>query len=143
MSKPDTLFEKGLALFSGLTSFMFVYYGIGILNAVSVPEWERVFAYIAIGYGLGNIYILSAAWRFRVSWTIWGNKLIAFCFFSAFAFDMWKTGIKSNLEYVGAVGIIFVLWLNWFAIKTLSQRGGVEVEATPAKAKQGKGKKVR
>jgi|GEM_PF-587840 len=146
MSKQDTIFQKGLALFSGLTSFIFVYYGIGMLNAVSVPEWEKVFAYIAIGYGLGNIYILSAAWRFQGSWPLFANKLIAFCFFSAFLFDMWRTGIQGNLEYVGVIGVAWVLWLNWYAVKTLCQRsnGNNEVVASkPAKDKKQKGNKGR
>ena len=138
MSKANTIFEKGLALFSALTSFIFVYYALGLLNAGSVPQWDKVFAYVAIGYGLGNIYILSAVWRLQESWTLWANKLIALCFYGVFLLDLFQTGVKSNLEYVGAVGLAGVLWLNWYAVKTLAGRRQ-EPAAEERKPKKPKG----
>ncbi len=122
MSKANTIFEKGLALFSALTSFIFVYYALALLNASGVPQWDRVFGYVAIGYGLGNIYILSAVWRQSGGWALWANKLIALCFYGVFLLDLFQTGVKSNLEYVGALGVAGALWLNWYAVKTLAGR---------------------
>jgi hypothetical protein len=142
MKQQNSFFEIGLAVFSGLTSFMFVYYAVGILNSVHVPEWDKVFGYVIIGYGLGNIYILSASWRLQSSWTLWANKLIALCFLGVFLMDMWKTGVKSPLEYVGALGMAGVLWLNWFAVKKLSQRGkdgGSPVDRVRTRPKKQKG----
>ncbi len=124
MKQQDSMFTKGLALFSGLTSFGFVYYAVGIWTAAHAPEWDKVFAYVAAGYGLGNVYILSAAWRNQSTWPAWANKLIAFCFFGVFLMDMWKTGVASGLEYVGALGVACVLWLNWFAVRRIAPGGG-------------------
>lgn len=142
MKQQNSFFETGLAVFSGLTSFVFVYYAVGVLNAVHVPEWDKVFGYVTIGYGLGNIYILSASWRFQSSWTLWANKLIALCFLGVFLMDMWRTGVKSPLEYVGALGVAGVLWLNWFTVKKLTQRGqenGSTVDRAGTRPKKQKG----
>ncbi len=122
MKSQDSFFTTGLAIFSGLSSFVFVYYALGILTAPAAPEWDKVFAYVTAGYGLGNIYILSAAWRGGGTWPAWANKLFAFCFFGVFLLDMWKTGVESSLEYVGALGVAGVLWLNWFAVKKAGVR---------------------
>ncbi len=142
MKQKNFVFETGLAVFSGLTSFIFVYYAVGVLNAVHVPEWDKVFGYVTIGYGLGNIYILSASWRFQSSWTLWTNELIALCFFGVFLMDMWRTGVKSPLEYVGALGVACVLCLNWYAVKRLAQRGqeeGPKVDRIRTRPKKQKG----
>ena len=146
MKQQLSVFKTGLAVFSGLTSFMFVYYAIGVLNGVQVPEWDKVFGYVAIGYGLGNIYILSAAWRFQGNWTLWANKLIALCFFGVFILDLWRTGLKTGLELVGALGVAGVLWLNWYATKKLTLRNNDDrppMERARAKAKKPKGKSPR
>ena len=135
MKSQNAVFTTGLAVFSGLTSFMFVYYAVGILTAVGVPQWDKVYGYVAIGYGLGNIYILSSAWRMRESWTLWANKLIAFCFFGVFAMDLWRTGIETGLELVGALVVAGVLWLNWFAVRTLVRQGNGQ--GTPGSKKAG------
>lgn len=111
----------GLAVFSGLISFIFVYYAVGVFSAGSVPEWDRVFAYVAAGYGLGNIYILSWAWRSSGSGSAWVNRLIALCFFGVFVIDVWKTG-GGALRYLGLLPVSGVLWLNWFAVKTVARR---------------------
>ena len=122
MTGQDSIFLKGLALFSGLTSFMFVYYALGVLNADNAPQWTRVFAYVAAGYGLGNVYILSWAWRTADTGPVWANKLFALCFLGVFLMDMGKTGVESGLEYLGALGVAFVLWLNWYAVKKVTAR---------------------
>jgi hypothetical protein len=123
MNRQYSLFLTGLAVFSGLTSFMFVYYGVSILTSEFATEWAKVFAYVSVGYGLGNIYILSSAWRGSGTWPAWAGKLIAICFFGVFLMDKWKTGLEGDLEYLGILIVAGVLWLNWFAVKKLSRAG--------------------
>lgn len=122
MQKSDSILPKGLAVFSVLTSFAFVYYGVSMLASDSSSSWAEAFAYICAGYGLGNIYILSWAWRGGGKWPSWTNKLIALCFFAAFVLDLWKEEVAGNLEYVGVLGIAGILWLNWLAVRNASQR---------------------
>lgn len=141
MKRENTVFLTGLAVFSVLTSFMFVYHAVGILNAAGVPQWDKVYGYVAIGYGLGNIYILSAAWRFRGAWALWADKLIAFCFFGVFAIDLWRTGSKNGLELVGALVMVGVLWLNWYAVKQLVQREDGNDRGATAGQKKNRGRR--
>jgi len=122
MKRQDSIFTKGLAVFSGLVSFIFIYYAVGVLTAADAAEWARVFAYVVAGYGLGNIYILSWAWRSSGTGPLWANKLIALCFFGVFLMDVWRRGFEGGLQYAGAVGVALVLWLNWFAIKRITTR---------------------
>lgn len=121
MKPADKLFLVGLALFSVLTSFMFVYYGIGVIHGSALSRPEAIFAYVTVGYGLINIYLLSFAWRAREAWTVHGNKLIGFCFFGVFAFDRFKAGLQSiNLVAIAVLAIVLVL--NWLAVKQLVER---------------------
>lgn len=121
MKPSDKLFLVGVALFSVLTSFMFVYYGIGVIHGSELSRPEAIFAYVTTGYGLINIYLLSFAWRAREAWTVHANKLIGFCFFGAFVFDRFKAGLQStNLIAIAVLGI--VLLLNWLAVKQLVER---------------------
>lgn len=142
MKRQESILPKFLALFSGLTSFVFIYYSVGIFSADSVPEWAKVFAYVCAGYGLGNIYILSWAWRSSGTWPLWANKLIALCFLGVFIMDRWKTGIEGGLEYVGVLGVAIVLWLNWFAVKKITERNtiGEPKKATVRKKSPGRRK---
>jgi hypothetical protein len=128
--RQNSIFVTGLAVFSGLTSFIFVYYAVGIFTADNPPEWSRVLAYVAAGYGLGNIYILSWAWRIRGTGAVWANKLIALCFFGVFLLDRWKVGVESPLEYVGILAVAGILLLNWLAVKKISERHTPEVKTT-------------
>ena len=121
MQRQDTFLTTGLAVFSGLISFIFVYYAVGVFTAAAVPEWDRVFAYVAAGYGLGNIYILSWAWRSSGAGPAWANRLIALCFFGVFVIDVWKTG-GTAVRFLGLLPISGMLWLNWFAVKTIARR---------------------
>jgi len=123
MSPQESIVPKALAILSVLTSFVFIYYSLGILTNESAPEWTKVFAYVAAGYGLGNIYILSWAWRSGGTWAPWANKLIALCFFGVFVMDRWQAGIENPLGYVAFPAAAFILWLNWFAVKKVAQRG--------------------
>lgn len=141
MKRQESILLKLLTLFSGLTSFVFIYYSVGIFSADSVPEWTKVFAYVAAGYGLGNIYILSWAWRSGGTWPLWANKLIALCFFGVFVMDRWKTATGRGLEYVGVLGVAIVLWLNWFAVKKIAESRNIgEPEKATARKKPGRGK---
>ncbi|MFA5515391.1 MAG: hypothetical protein WDA20_03810 [Desulfuromonadales bacterium] len=127
MKQHDSIIAIGLTVFSGLVSFLFVFYAVNILSAENASEYAKVFAYVSAGYGLGNVYILSAAWR-GSSWTLWANKLIAFCFFGVFLMHMVQTGVENNLEYLRALGMAGVLWLNWFAVKKISRRTALPVQ---------------
>ena len=121
MKQQASVLLKLLTLFSALTSFIFIYYSVGIFSADSVPEWTKVFAYVCAGYGLGNVYILSWAWRSSGTSPAWANKLIALCFLGVFIMDRWNSGLNSDLEYVGVLGVALVLWLNWFAVNKITQ----------------------
>lgn len=120
--KQQSIFMTGLAVFSGLVSFMFVFYGVTILTAAQVPDWAKIYAYVAAGYGLGNVYILSSAWRTNETWPVWANKLIAICFFGVFLIDKWKGGMDSGMEFAGIAIVAAVLGLNWYAVRELSRR---------------------
>lgn len=117
----QSIFRIGLAVFSGLVSFMFVFYGVSILMSGPVSEWPKIYAYVSAGYGLGNIYILSAAWRSNTTWPAWANKLIALCFFGVFLIDKWKGGMESALELIGVAIVAAVLALNWYAVRVVSR----------------------
>ncbi|NIQ92831.1 MAG: hypothetical protein GWN87_00405 [Desulfuromonadales bacterium] len=121
--KQQAVFRLGLAVFSGLVSFMFVFNGVTILTAAHVPEWAKVYAYVCAGYGLGNVYILSSAWRTNASWAVWANKLIASCYFGVFLIDRWKGGMESAVELIGIAIVAAVLWFNWYAVREVC-RGG-------------------
>jgi len=122
MKRENAIFETGLAVFSALTSFIFVYYAMGVLSAESPSEWSRVLAYVSAGYGLGNIYTLSWGWRSSGGGPAWANKLIALCFLGVFLIDLWKTGVENPLEYVGALVVVLVLWLNGYAVRKIAAR---------------------
>jgi len=122
MNSSEKLFMVGLALFSALTSFMFVYYGIGVISGAGLSQHQAIFAYVTAGYGLLNIYILSFAWRARVNWASPANKLIALCYFGVFMFDRFNAGFKSGLQIAGIAVLALVLALNWLAVKKLVDR---------------------
>jgi hypothetical protein len=121
MSKPDTLLRTGFALFSAITSFLLVYYAVSVINGGSTSEWLKSFAYVAGGYGLLNIYILSWAWRSRNSWTSSANLVIAVCFFGVVVMDLLRNGMHDGIQIVGILGLAAVLGVNWFTIKVLCQ----------------------
>ena len=122
MSKPDTLLRAGFALFSAITSFLLVYYAVSVFNGESTSDWLKSFAYVAGGYGLLNIYILSWAWRSRSNWTISANMAIALCFFGVVVMDLIRNGLPDGMQLAGVAGLAAVLGVNWFAIKVLCQQ---------------------
>ncbi len=122
MSKPDQTLRIGFAIFSALTSFLFVYYAVSVIYGSEASQWLKTFAYVAGGYGLLNIYILSWAWRSRASWTMMANMAIGICMFGVVLVDTFKAGIGSGMHLVGLLGLAFVLGINWFAVKVLCQQ---------------------
>ena len=122
MSKANTILRTGFALFSAITSFLLVYYAVSVINGESSTEWLKSFAYVAGGYGLLNIYILSWAWRSRSNWTISANMVIGVCFFGVVGMDLIRNGLHDGMQLVGIAGLAAVLSVNWFAIKVLCQQ---------------------
>ncbi len=122
MSKPDTLLRTGFALFSAITSFLLVFYAVSVFTGESTTEWLKSFAYVAGGYGLLNVYILSWAWRSRSSWAISANMVIGVCFFGVVAMDLIRSGVQDGMQLVGIAALAAVLGVNWFAIKVLCQQ---------------------
>ena len=122
MSQRNMLFERGLTGFSGLTSFCFIFFAVNVLTAEAAPYQQKLFAYVAAGYGIANIYLLSAAWGGGRPWQSWAGKLIALCFLGAYLLERWREGIESGIHYLGIFGLAGVLWLNWYALVALSRR---------------------
>jgi len=119
MSKQDKILRIGYALFSAITSFVLVFYTVSVLGSESASEWLKAFAYVAGGYGMMNIYILSWAWRSRPSWAPSANLVIAVCFFGVVIMDLIRDGLKDGTQMIGVLGLAVVLGINWFAVKTL------------------------
>ena len=109
-------------ILSVLTSFAFVFYGLGVITGLSTSRWMVVFAYVTAGYGLGNIAVLSMAWNTRAEWAPSAHKLIALCYLGVFILDVAKAGFSSGYEIFGIFMIALVLWANWFAVKKVIQR---------------------
>jgi len=122
MNKQDKFLRNGFALFSAITSFIFVYYAVGILTGGVASDWLKTFAYVVGGYGLFNIYILSWAWRSQVSWAVPANLVISACFFGVVVMDVLREGLQGGKQIGGLIGLAVVLALNWFAIKKLCQK---------------------
>ena len=122
MNKPDNILRSGFALFSAVTSFLFVYYAVSVHTGGTTSEWLKSFAYVAGGYGLLNIYLLSWAWRSQASWTVSVNLVIAICFFGVVMMDLFREGLQSGMQMVGILGLGAVLAVNWLTIKTLCQQ---------------------
>ena len=121
MSKQDTILRTGFALFSAITSFLFVYYAVSVVTGGNVPASLKLFAYVAGGYGLFNIYILSWAWRSQTSWTVPANLVIAACFFGVVAMDFLRNGPQDSLQIGKLIGLAAILVINWFTVRKLCQ----------------------
>ena len=122
MKNQQTIVRTGLAVFSAISSFLFVAYSVNIIAGGSESRWLTAFAYVAGGYGLANIYILSWAWRNKADWPMLANKFFALCFFGVFIADMISQGVDSLTELLGILGLACVLLINWFAVKQLCQQ---------------------
>jgi len=112
----ELLLARGFAVLSVLISFACVYYSVGVLNSPDATRWLRIFAYLAGGYGLANIYLLSLAWRLRAPWTAWASKLFAFCFVGAVAADALRDGFGGVHEAALLLVVAAVAWVNWFTV---------------------------
>ena len=121
MKDQDVILRTGFAIFSAITSFMFVAYSVNVIAGGADSRWLTAFAYVTGGYGLANIYILSWAWRNRADWPMLANKFFALCFFGVFTADMLSQGVDSMTEILGILGLACVLVINWFAVKKLCQ----------------------
>ena len=119
MNKSDQILRSGFALFSAITSFIFVYYAVGVITGGEASEWLKTFAYVAGGYGLFNIYILSWAWRSAAGWATAANLVIAACFFGVVLMDALRGNLEGGQQLLGIFGLAAVLIINWFTIRIL------------------------
>jgi hypothetical protein len=121
MNSQDKIIRSGFALFSLITSFLFVYYAVTIFTGDAGTSHLKMFAYVAGGYGLMNTYILSWAWRTQARWTLTANSVISACFFGVFLMDMLRGGLQDSKQVGVLVGLAVVLGINWFTIRKLNQ----------------------
>lgn len=123
MQTQEKLLTYGFALFSLISSFLFVFYAVNVNFSADVSQWLKTFAYIVGGYGLFNIYILSWAWRSQIAWAPKANMVIAACFFGTFTMDTIRDGIDNwAVEAGGIFALAVVLLINWYAVKKLIHR---------------------
>jgi len=123
MKNQEVILRTGFAIFSAISSFAFIFLAVSTLTGNDTTQWLKAFSYVAGGYGLANIYILSWAWRNRADWPMLANKFFALCFFGVFVVDAISQGVDSLMEIIGILGLASVLWINWLAVKKLCQRG--------------------
>ncbi len=123
MQAQDKLLLYGFALFSVITSFLFVFYAVTVNFDADASQWLKTFSYVAGGYGLFNIYILSWAWRTQAAWAPKVDMVIAACFFGIFLMDTFRDGFSGGMTASGSIlGLALVLLINWFAIKKSCQQ---------------------
>jgi len=120
--RQESILAAGFALFSVLSSFAFIFFGVRVLSSGAASQWLTAFAYVAAGYGLANIYILSWGWRSRAAWAPNAIKLFALCFLGIIILDELRMGIRNGWELVVLLGVACVLWVNWLAVKKAVQR---------------------
>ncbi|MDH3997776.1 MAG: hypothetical protein OET90_02950 [Desulfuromonadales bacterium] len=125
MNGHDKLQLIGLVLFSLLTSFLCTFYGLNILLAENVSRAVSIFAYVTAGYGAGNLYVLSWAWRGGSTWAVEANKVMGLCFLGVFIMDRVRGG---DLNGVGVASIMIatiMVGVNWQAVKKVVEvKGG-------------------
>ena len=123
MTKADKLLLYGFALFSAITSFLFVFYAVTVNFSGEASTWLKTFSYVVGGYGLFNIYVLSWAWRSQAELAPKVDFVIAACFFGVFVMDSIRNGFTGGLTTIGALlGLAVVLAINWLAVKKACQR---------------------
>lgn len=123
MKKADKLLLYGFAGFSVITSFLFVFYAVTVNFSVAASPWLKTFSYVAGGYGLFNVYVLSWAWRTQAEWAPKIDFVIAACFFGIFVMDTVREGLSAGITAIGGlVGLALVLAINWLAVKKSCQR---------------------
>lgn len=123
MKKSEQFLLYGFAAFSVITSFLFVFYAVTVNFSSDASQWLKTFSYVAGGYGLFNIYILSWAWRSQADWAPKVDMVIAACFFGVFIMDTIKGGFSGGMTTIGSIlGLALVLLINWFAVNKSCQR---------------------
>lgn len=122
MNKQDTILRNGFALFSAITSFLFVYYAVGIITGGEASNWMKTFAYVTGGYGLFNIYILSWAWSSQVGWAVSANLVIGACFLGVVVMDILRADQLNSTQLGVFLGLAVVLAINWLTVKILCQQ---------------------
>ena len=122
MNDQDAVLRTGFAIFSAITSFAFVFFGVSVITGEFPSHWMSAVAYVAGGYGLANIYILSWAWRNQADWPMLANKFFALCFLGVLVVDAISQGINNLTQVLVLLGLACVLVINWFAIKKVCQR---------------------
>ncbi|WP_321368932.1 hypothetical protein [uncultured Desulfuromusa sp.] len=123
MKTQEKFLLYGFALFSVITSFLFVFYAVTVNFSSEASQWLKTFSYVAGGYGLFNIYILSWAWRTQAIWAPKAEMVIAACFFGVFLMDAFREGGSNGTSVIGGiVGLALILLINWFAVKKSCNR---------------------
>ncbi len=121
MTRQEAILAGGFALFSLLTSFFFVFQAVvafvGGHGVMGDP-----YAYAAGGYGLVNIYALSAAWRSRAPWSEAASAVISFTFFGIYLVDRVRHGFTGRLGIGALIVIAGILLVNYLAIRNLARR---------------------
>lgn len=113
------------SIFSIVTSFAFVFYGVSIIAGQASPRWLTVFAYVTTAYGLLNVAVLSWARNTGAAGCLTASKAIAVCYFGVYAMNGLSDGVENGLEIVGILLVALVMWSNWFAVrKTLDAHDG-------------------
>lgn len=123
MKTQEKFLLYGFAIFSVITSFIFVFYAVTVHFSSDSSQWLKTFSYVAGGYGLFNIYVLSWAWRTQADWAPKTDMVIAACFFGVFIMDTIREGFSGGVTALGMVlGLALILWINWLAVKKSCQR---------------------
>jgi len=122
MAQQEKILRIGFAVFSLITSFLFVFYAVNVYSNPGASGWLKTFAYVAGGYGLMNVYILSWAWRCQSAWTRNANLIIACCLFGVVVMDTLRKGLQSSQQLLVLLGLAGILAINWLAIKKLCQK---------------------
>ncbi len=122
MNQQDKILRTGFALFSAITSFLFVYYAVSVISSANASQWLQTFAYVAGGYGLLNIYILSWAWRSQAGWATMANMSIALCLLGVVLVDTVKEGFSGGMQIIVLLGLAAVLGINWVTVKKLCRQ---------------------
>lgn len=121
MTKHDSIFLTGLILLSILTSFMFIFYGMGIIMSHGVAGPVMTFAYVTTAYGLANMAILSIAWTSRDASAGAVSKLVALCFLGVFIMNRFMAGFHL-IDIASVLALALMLALNFFAVKKVVER---------------------
>jgi len=123
MEKADKFLLFGFSFFSLVTSFLCVFYAVSVNFSAEASQWLKTFSYVAGGYGLFNIYILSWAWRSQSELAPKINLVIAACFWGVFVMDNIRNGFSGGLTTVGSLaGLALALVINWLAVKKMCLR---------------------